>query len=53
MLSQLSPGGARRVAAVALAGASLVAAAVVGSVFLGTARRRLGSDRHRGPGGAG
>ena len=49
-----SPGGARPVGpfgAVALAGASLVAAAAAGSIFLGTARDSLTSIAAAGPAG--
>jgi len=48
---RLSPRGARPVAAVALAGASLVAAAAVGSVFLSTARDAGAAIAAAGPAG--
>ena len=48
---RLSPEGARPVAAVALAGASLVAAAAVGSIFLSTARDAWTAVAAAGPAG--
>lgn len=48
---RLSPGGARPLAAVALAGASLVAAAVVGSIFLTSARDGWEAIAAPGPAG--
>ena len=48
---RLSPEGARPVAAVALAGASLVAAAAVGSIFLSTARDAWTAIAAAGPAG--
>lgn len=51
MLFSLSPGGPRRVAAVALAGASLVAAAALGSIFLSTARDSWTAIAAAGPAG--
>jgi len=48
---RLSPGGAHPVAGVALAGASLVAGAAVGSIFLNTAREALSAIAAAGPAG--
>ena len=51
MPPRLGSEGARPVAAVALAGASLVAAAAVGSIFLGTARDAWAAIAASGPAG--
>lgn len=51
MPSGLVPRGSRRVAATALAGASLVAAAAVGSLFLSTARDAWAAVAAAGPAG--
>lgn len=48
---RLTPAGAHPAAAVALAGASLVAAAAVGSIFLGTARDAWAAIAAAGPAG--
>ena len=48
---RLSVGGLRRVAAVALAGSSVVAAAALGSIFLGTARDAWAAIAAAGPAG--
>jgi len=53
MPGRLSVGGPRRVAAVALAGSSLVAAATLGSIFLGTARDAWTAIAAAGPAGPG
>jgi LysM domain len=51
MLFPLTHGGSRRVAATTLAGVSLVAAAAVGSLFLGTARDAWTAIDAAGPAG--
>lgn len=51
MVSRRSTGGARRLAAVALAGASLVASAALGSIFLTTGREAWSAVAAAGPAG--